>query len=94
MAHSSVSVPQSSYVLHLGDRGRLVLPARLRKQLRLKTGEALLLTVDEHGAMRLSTRRQRLDAVRGMFASISPERILSEELIQERRQEVRRESRK
>lgn len=71
-----------------------MLPARLRKSLGLKTGEALLLTVEKNGAMRLSSRRQRLEATRGMFASISPERILSEELIQERRQEVRREARK
>jgi bifunctional DNA-binding transcriptional regulator/antitoxin component of YhaV-PrlF toxin-antitoxin module len=66
----------------------------VRKHLGLKTGEALLLTVDQDGAMRLSSRRQRLAAARGMFASISPGRILSEELIRERRQEVRREARK
>jgi AbrB family looped-hinge helix DNA binding protein len=94
MAHAKRVVPQTGYVVHLGDRGRLVLPARLRKSLGLKTGEALLLTVEQNGAMRLSTRRQRLQATRGMFASISPERILSEELIQERREEVRREARK
>jgi AbrB family looped-hinge helix DNA binding protein len=94
MAHTDAAVPQSGYVLHLGDRGRLVLPASLRKSLGLKPGEALLLTVEKDGAMRLSTRRQRLEATRGMFASISPERILSDELIQERRQEVRRETRK
>jgi AbrB family looped-hinge helix DNA binding protein len=94
MAHTDATVPQSGYVLHLGDRGRLVLPARLRKTLGLKAGEALLLTVEKNGAMRLSTRRQRLAATRGMFASISPERILSDELIEERRQEIRREARK
>ena len=71
-----------------------MLPARLRKSLGIKTGEALLLTVEKNGAMRLSRRRQRLDAARGMFAEISPERILSQELIQERRQEVRRKVRK
>ena len=92
MAHSSVSVPHSSYVLHLGDRGRLVLPARVRKQLRLKTGEELLLTVDDDGAMRLTNRRQRLDRLQGMFASIEPHRKLSDELIRERRLEARRES--
>lgn len=91
MAHKSARVPHESYVLRLGDRGRLVLPARLRKRLALKNGEELLLMVDQSGEMRLSSRRQRLAAARGMFASISPERVLSEELIQERREEARRE---
>jgi len=92
MAHRSVPVPQESYVLHLGDRGRLVLPSRLRKRLALKSGEELVLTLDEDGAMRLTTRRQRLNKLQGMFAKIQPHRILSEELIRERRLEARRES--
>jgi AbrB family looped-hinge helix DNA binding protein len=81
MAHAIAPVPQESYVLHLGDRGRLVLPSRLRKRLALKSGEELVLTLDDDGAMRLTTRRQRLNKVQGMFAAIQPHRILSEELI-------------
>jgi bifunctional DNA-binding transcriptional regulator/antitoxin component of YhaV-PrlF toxin-antitoxin module len=70
----------------------LVLPALLRRTLGLKTGESILLTVEKNGDMYLSTRRQRLVAAQGMFASISPERVLSAELIQERRREVKLES--
>jgi AbrB family looped-hinge helix DNA binding protein len=92
MAHANVSVPQESYVLHLGDRGRLVLPSRLRKRLALKSGEELVLTLDDDGAMRLTTRRQRLNKLQGMFAAIEPHRRLSDELIRERRMEARRES--
>jgi AbrB family looped-hinge helix DNA binding protein len=92
MAHANVSVPQESYVLHLGDRGRLVLPSRLRKRLALKSGEELVLTLDDDGAMRLTTRRQRLNKLQGMFAAIEPHRRLSDELILERRMEARRES--
>ncbi len=92
MAHANRSVPQESYVLHLGDRGRLVLPSRLRKRLALKSGEELVLTLDEDGAMRLTTRRQRLDKLQGMFAAIQPHRMLSDELIRERRAEARREN--
>src|ERR1039458_66475 len=91
MANSGAPNEETHYVLRLGECGRLVLPARLRNTLGLKTGESLLLTVEKHGTMRLSTRRQRLEAAQGMFASISPERVLSEELIQERRQEVQLE---
>jgi AbrB family looped-hinge helix DNA binding protein len=92
MAHVNISVPQESYVLHLGDRGRLVLPSRLRKRLALKSGEELVLTLDDDGAMRLTTRRQRLNKLQGMFATIEPHRRLSDELIRERRREARRES--
>lgn len=92
MAQSVASSQQRHYVPRLGDRGRLVIPARLRKALGLKTGEAILLTIETNGAMRLTTRRQRLEGAQGMFASISPERVLSEELIQERRQEVQSEN--
>ena len=91
MAHKALSVPPHGYSLLLGDRGRLVLPSDLRKQLGLKTGEKLVLTVDENGVMRMTTRRQRLAGARGMFASISPGRSLSEELIRERRREARLE---
>jgi AbrB family looped-hinge helix DNA binding protein len=91
MAHKRATVPHESYVLHLGDRGRLVLPARLRKRLALKNGEELLLTVEDDGAMEITTRRQRLNRAQGMFAHIQPHRILSKELIRERRREARRE---
>ena len=92
MAHRSIAVPQTSYTVHLGDRGRLVLPSKVRKQLRLKTGEKLVLTVDDDGAMHLSSRRQRLDRIQGMFANIAPGRSLADELIRERREEARREA--
>jgi AbrB family looped-hinge helix DNA binding protein len=93
MAHIGTTVARNDYVLHLGDRGRLVLPSSLRKQLGLKAGEKLVLTVDESGVMCLTSRRERLAQAQGMFASISPKRVLSEELIRERRREARREGR-
>jgi len=92
MAHKSVIVEQEGYLLRLGDRGRLVLPSRLRKRLGLKTGEKLVLTVEDDGMMRLGSLREQLDRTRGFLASISPERCLSDELIRGRREENRRES--
>ena len=73
--------------------GELFPPSwRLRKRPALKSGEELVLTLDDDGAMRLTTRRQRLNKVQCMFAAIQPHRILSEQLIRERRLEARRES--
>jgi len=42
--------------------------------------------------MRLASLKRKIEKGMGMFADISPERILSEELIAERREEARREN--
>lgn len=79
------------YDLSLGDRGRLVLPASLRKDLGLRAGERLVLIVEPSGEMRLLSLRRQVDKCLGMFARLAPERVLSEELIAERRAEAKRE---
>jgi len=50
--------------------------------------KARLLSVKKSGVVRSSKQRQELESARGLFASISPERLLSDELIRERRQEA------
>ena len=81
-----------TYTLPLGERGRVVLPAPVRKRLKLNPGDRLILMVDESGDMRLASLAHQIDKCMGMFAGKSPERILSEELIAERREEARREN--
>jgi len=92
MVHKSKSAVDSGCILHLGDRGRLVLPSRLRKRLGWKTGDELVLMVEDDGGIRLASLREQLYQVEGMYASVSPERRLSDELIQERKEENRRRS--
>jgi AbrB family looped-hinge helix DNA binding protein len=82
------------YFAKLGDRGRLVLPAGVREELGLKTGEDLVLWVEDDGYLRLSTKKKQLEKLRGMFADKFPNRILSEELIQERRREALEEDKR
>jgi AbrB family looped-hinge helix DNA binding protein len=79
------------YTVRLGVKGRLVLPAEVRRALHLSRGDRLLLTVEPDGALRLKSARQVASELRGLFAQRSPERLLSEELIQERRDEARYE---
>ena len=84
--------PPNQYGLQLGVRGRIVLPAAVREQLGLKPGDRLVLTVDPaSGEMRLVSLRAAVHRFRGILKDIQPERILSEELIAERRQEAIRE---
>ncbi|MGH2554198.1 MAG: AbrB/MazE/SpoVT family DNA-binding domain-containing protein [Actinomycetota bacterium] len=81
------------YMVRLGDRGRLVLPAELRRKAGLREGEELVALL-EGGVVHLATRRQLARAGRGMFARVSPGRDLVRELLTERREEARREDAK
>ena len=90
MAHNAPPFPPR-YRLQLGARGRVVLPAEARKQLGLRAGDRLVLTVEPEGTIRLLSLHQQLKKARGMFRSKEPQRILSRELIQERRREAKRE---
>lgn len=81
-----------SYKIRLGERGRLVLPAAIRKRLGLRAGEYLNLTVGSDGDLQLSSLRQVVRESRGKYGTRAPHRSLVDELIAERRSEARRES--
>ena len=79
------------YRSKLDASGRIVLAADLRSALDLHEGDAVLLVKD--GAnVRIETPRQALRAAQEYFCKLAPpERIFSEELLQERRDEADRE---
>ncbi len=78
-------------VTKLGQGGRVVLPAQFRKALGVKTGDDLILSLRD-GEVRIFTRQQAIRRAQGMLRRYIPEgRILSEELIAERRAEAARE---
>jgi AbrB family looped-hinge helix DNA binding protein len=79
-----------AFEVRLGDRGRLVLPAELRRAAQLEEGDVLSLTLERDG-VRLRSRAQAARAGRGMFAHLAPERDLVAELIAERRADAKRE---
>ncbi len=80
-----------SHILEIGARGRIVLPAAVRRSLGLETGQKLFLTVEGAGSLRLTTARAVAQAARGLFKAPAPERSLVDELIAERRAEGERE---
>jgi AbrB family looped-hinge helix DNA binding protein len=55
------------YTLHLGNRGRIVLPAKLRHRLDLKVGDQLILTLEEDGSLRLISTREVARRGRGLL---------------------------
>ena len=80
-----------SIEIHLGQQGRLVIPASLRRSLKLKTGDKLIAR-EEEGSIVLekqSTIEQRL---KNRFTKISKHRSLADELIVERREAGKKEA--
>jgi AbrB family looped-hinge helix DNA binding protein len=75
----------------LGERGRLVLPAELRRQLSLNPGDRLVITMEEDGSFRVISARELARRLRGLLADLSSGTSLADELIADRREEARRE---
>ena len=73
--------------LAVGDRGRIVLPATLRKRLDLREGDRLILTVEEDGSFKLTPAKRVVERLRGRFAGLAP-KSLTDELLAERRAEA------
>ncbi len=70
------------------------MPAKVRQELGLHPKDRLVLIVEESGEMRLVSLRHQVEKCMGMFKGISPRgRLVSEELIAERKREARREER-
>ena len=69
-----------------------MLPAKLRKQLKLKKGTELIARVNEEQLV-LQTRSQAVREVQELFSRFRPKggKLLSDELIEDRRREARRE---
>ena len=76
------------YAVALGDRGRLVLPARLRHHLDLRTGDRLILTVDSEGSFLVVSAREQARRLAGLYRDLAPGRSLADELIAERHAEA------
>ncbi|MGH9043097.1 MAG: AbrB/MazE/SpoVT family DNA-binding domain-containing protein, partial [Acidimicrobiia bacterium] len=69
-------------VVEMGEQGRVVIPASLRRELGLHKGSRLVARVDR-GALVLVPRDAITERVRGLFAEV--DRSLAEELIRDRR---------
>jgi bifunctional DNA-binding transcriptional regulator/antitoxin component of YhaV-PrlF toxin-antitoxin module len=79
-----------SHDVRMGERGRLVLPAEIRRALRVEAGDHLVAWLDD-GGVRLARRRQLAREARGPLRRLTPDRDLVGELLAERRAEAGRE---
>jgi AbrB family looped-hinge helix DNA binding protein len=76
----------------LGESGRIVLPAAIRKELGLKPGERLTIAVDE-GEIRIFNRKTILEKVRArIIEKRGTLKGILDEFIDERHEAARREA--
>jgi AbrB family looped-hinge helix DNA binding protein len=80
------------FTVVVGDRGRVVLPSRLRQLLDLHSGDRLIFTVEPDGGMRVVSAREQARRLEGFYRERYPDRSPVDELIAERREETRRET--
>lgn len=85
------AVASSEKLVSLGPQGRLVVPARFRRELGLEEGSTLAVTSDGRRLI-LEPRAEVLRRVRVRYSKLPKGTRLSSELIADRREEARRES--
>ncbi len=86
MSHTASRSHAGTFHVRLGDRGRVVLPAELRRAAGLSEGDELTVTLEADG-LRLVGRRELARAGRGSLAHLGSDRDLVGELLDERRAE-------
>jgi len=75
----------------VGEKGRLVIPASFRDALEIKVGDEVELRLEDD-ELRVSTLKSRIArAQRRLRRFVKPGRLLSQELIAERREAARHE---
>lgn len=77
------------YAVRLGDRGRIELPADVRRALRVQPGDEVILTIEPAGTIQVTSRAAVARQCLGMLAP-PPGRQLVAELVAERRGEAAR----
>jgi AbrB family looped-hinge helix DNA binding protein len=76
----------------LSENGRIVIPAEIRQKLGLSPGDTVLLSVEGY-VLKIEPQRARIRRVQeSMRQLLPPDRVLSDELIADRREEARRET--
>jgi AbrB family looped-hinge helix DNA binding protein len=83
---------QNRFTAHVGDRGRLVVPAAVRKRLNLDPGDLLVIEELEDSFV-VRKAADVAHGFRGYLRDVEPDVDLAAELIADRREEAEREGR-
>ena len=82
------------FSVKLEKSGRILLPAEIRRKLSLQPGEDVLISANDDTVMVIGNRAAAIRRVQQRFRAFAPGRILSEELIVERRAEAEQEEKR
>jgi len=75
----------------INENGRIVIPAEIRQKMGLETGDTLFLSI-EGQTLRIESQQARIRRIQESLSRlIPPNRVLSDELIGERREEAHEE---
>jgi AbrB family looped-hinge helix DNA binding protein len=91
MCHNLGMETNERLKVRVGPQGRIVIPAVVREELGVGPGQELLARVED-GRLVLERREDTVRRLKGRFAHVPAGRLLSEELIVERREEARLEA--
>jgi AbrB family looped-hinge helix DNA binding protein len=81
-----------AHTVVVGDRGRMVLPSAVRRELGLTAGTRLLVDVEPDGSVKLQPFRAAAEQTRGLLGELAPYGGSAvDELLAERRAEAARE---
>jgi AbrB family looped-hinge helix DNA binding protein len=94
LAECGTLCKMTTTTITLGERGRMVLPSQVRRELGLQAGERMVVVVDDDGTLTLRSFRAVAEANRGIANKLGPKRKGSavDELIAERRREAKQEA--
>jgi len=75
----------------INANGRIVIPAEIRKAMGIMAGDEVVMTFED-GILRVEAQRERIRRVQaGLKKLIPADRVLSDEVIADRREEARQE---
>jgi len=91
MCHNRGMESNERLKVRVGPQGRIVIPAALREELGVGPGQELVARVED-GRLVLERREDVVRRLKARFSHVPAGRVLSEELIFERREEARLEA--
>jgi len=84
-------MPHTRFTVQVGDRGRFVLPAMVRRHLDVDPGDLLVLEIDGT-TVQLRRATDVAESGRGLLRDLAPGDDLAAQLIEDRRAEAERET--
>lgn len=76
----------SSMIAQVSAGGRIVIPAEIRKQMNIRSGDQVILSYHD-GELHIATRKQRLQQAKDIVKACAGNSSLADELLEERRAE-------